>query len=128
MLKYFKINLIVVIFLLFFVNMVWAEELLTWDDCIKEAAKNHPDLIAAGEEIKQSVATKQVTASTLFPQIDANLNASTAKTESSPGKGSVGDSYNYGVSATQLIFDGTKTINNVKSASENIKAAKQNFR
>jgi outer membrane protein TolC len=128
MLRYFKINLIVSIFLLFFVNTARAEELLTWEGCIKEAAKNHPDLIAAGEEIKQSEASKQVTASALFPQVDANVNASTARTESSPGKSSIGDTYNYGLSATQLFFDGAKTINEVKSASEDIGATKQNFR
>jgi outer membrane protein TolC len=128
MLKYFKINLIVVIFLLFFVSSTKAEEFLTWEGCIKEAAKNHPDLIAAGEEINQSVASKQETASALFPQVDASVNASTASTASSPGKSTQADTYNYGLSATQLFFDGAKTINNVRSASEEIGAAKQNFR
>ncbi|MDD5561740.1 MAG: TolC family protein [Candidatus Omnitrophica bacterium] len=125
---YFRVNLIIIIFFFCLLSASKAEEVLTWQDCIKEAAKNHPDLIAAGEEIKQSEASKQVTASTLFPQVDANVNASTAKTESNPGKSSTGDTYNYGVSATQLFFDGAKTINDVKSASEDIKAAKQNFR
>ncbi|MFA4993627.1 MAG: TolC family protein [Candidatus Omnitrophota bacterium] len=126
--RYFKINLITAIFFFSIVMAVKAEDTLSWHDCIKEAAKNHPDLIAAGEEIKQSEAGKKITASALFPQVDANLNASTARTESSPGKSSKGDTYNYGVSATQLIFDGTKTINDVKSASEDINASKQNFR
>ena len=126
--RYSKINLIVIVFLLFFVSLVSAEELLTWQGCIREAAGNHPDLIAASEEIKQSEASKQETASALYPQVDANVDASTARTESSPGNSSVGDTYGYGISATQLIFDGTKTINNVKSASEDIKGAKQNFR
>ncbi|MBU1923899.1 MAG: TolC family protein, partial [Candidatus Omnitrophica bacterium] len=119
---------IVTIFLLSFVSAVKAEELLTWQGCIREAAKNHPDLIAAGEEIKQSESSKQVTASALFPQVDANVRASTARTESTPGKSTTGDTYNYGVSATQLFFDGAKTTSEVKSASEDIKAAKQNFR
>ena len=126
--SYFKIHLITAIFFFSIVISVKAEDTLSWHDCIKEAAKNHPDLIAAGEEIKQSEAGKKITASALFPQVDADLNASTARTESSPGKSSKGDSYNYGVSATQLIFDGTKTINDVKSASEDINASKQNFR
>ncbi|MDD5653824.1 MAG: TolC family protein, partial [Candidatus Omnitrophica bacterium] len=46
---------------------------------------------------------------------------------SSGGSGSTNDSYNYGVSGTQLIFDGTKTINNVRAASETIKASQENF-
>ncbi len=104
-----------------------AEESLSWQDCIKEAAKNHPDLIAAVEQVKQSQAEKKITASTLYPQVDSSLSASTARTDN--GKlSSSADSYTYGLSGTQLIFDGTKTIQDVKAASENIKASKENFR
>jgi len=104
-----------------------AEEILSWQDCIKEAAKNHPDLIAAQEEVNQAVAEKKITASALFPQIDANLGASTAKTAGTSGS-STADSYSYGVSGTQLIFDGTKTISNVRAASEQIQASQQNYK
>ncbi len=107
---------------------VKSESSLSWQDCIKEAAINHPDLIAAVEEIKQSEAAKKVTASTLFPQIDASLTASTARTASDNAPGTIADSYAYGVTGTQLIFDGTKTIQDVKAASENIKAFQQNYR
>ncbi|MDD4899604.1 MAG: TolC family protein [Candidatus Omnitrophica bacterium] len=103
-----------------------AEEQLSWHDCIREAAKNHPDLIAAQEQVVQSQAAKDITASGLYPQVDATLDASTGRT-SSGGSGSTSDSYNYGVSGTQLIFDGTKTINNVRAASETIKASQENF-
>lgn len=82
-----------------------AEETLLWEDCIKEAAGNHPDLIAAEENIKQSQADKAITASSLFPQIDANLNASTAQSasrSSTTGKivKTISDSYSFGVSGT----------------------------
>lgn len=107
---------------------VYAQETLTWEDCIKEAAKNHPDLIAAEQEIKQSEATKRITASTLYPQIDSNLDASTQRTASNKAVASITDSYNYGLSATQLIFDGMKTVNEVNAAAENINASKQNFK
>ncbi|MDD5097624.1 MAG: TolC family protein, partial [Candidatus Omnitrophica bacterium] len=105
-----------------------ADEVLTWGDCIKEAAKNHPDLIAAGEEVKQSEASKQETASGLYPQIDGEVSASTAQSSSSAGQSTKADSYGYGVTGTQLIFDGLKTINNVKAAQQDIDAAKQGFR
>jgi len=123
------ILLIPVIFLAgLFGNIYAAEEILTWNDCIGEAAKNHPDLIAAVEEIKQSQAAKRITASTLYPQVDANVNASRVRTASDSAPGVTADSYSYGVSATQLIFDGTKTIQDVKAASETIKASQQNYR
>lgn len=125
--KFIKITIIILLWG-FFAHTAYAEETLSWQDCVKEAAKNHPDLIAAVEEIKQSEAAKKITASALFPQIDANLNASTARTASDNKPGATADSYTYGVSGTQLIFDGNKTINNVRANSEDIKASQQNYR
>jgi len=104
-----------------------AEEILSWQDCIKEAAKNHPDLISAQESVKQSEASKKITASALFPQVDSNLSASTARTDTG-ATSSTADTYSYGVTGTQLLFDGAKTINNVKAAKEFLKAAQYNYR
>jgi len=123
-----RVYFLTLVFLAIFYNLVSAEEILSWQDCVKEAAKNHPDLIAAVEEVKQSEAAKKITASTLYPQIDANLDASSARTASDNKPATVADSYTYGLSATQLIFDGTKTIQNVKAASETIKASQQNYK
>ncbi len=100
-----------------------AEEMLTWQDCVKEAAKNHPDLISAQESIKQSEASKKITTSTIFPQIDASASGSTTETA-----GKATDSYKYGVSGSQLLFDGFKTSNNINAASENIKAAQFSYK
>jgi outer membrane protein TolC len=108
-----------------------AEETLTWQDCVREAAKNNPDLIAAVENINQQKAAKDITASTLYPQVESSLNASTARTTNDSGgvsKASKADSYSYGVNGTQLIFDGFKTVNDVKSASEDVKAADEAYR
>jgi len=130
-LKNFLKNSAVLFILLYFClfNLAYAEELLNWQDCIKETAKNNPDLIAAQEEVKQSEASKNITASTLYPQVDANLNAATSRNSSGNGTGkTIGDSYSYGVTGSQLIFDGTKTINNVKAADETVKAFKQNYK
>ncbi len=125
--KYFNIFLAFLLFLSVSFNKAIAEEVLTWQNCIKEAAKNHPDLIAAGESVKQSEASKKITASTLFPQVNSNLSASTARTDTGTSK-TTGDTYTYGVTGTQLLFDGTKTINNVKAATENIKASQESYR
>jgi outer membrane protein TolC len=114
-----------------FINNARAEEALTWQDCIKEAQKNHPDLISAQESIKESEAAKKITASTLFPQIDSNVGASTTKTTTSTSgtkTTKTTDAYTYGATATQLLFDGLKTLDNVKAASENVKAAQYNYK
>jgi outer membrane protein TolC len=125
--KYIKFLIISLLFFYGFLISARAEETLTWEDCIKEAAKNHPDLIASQESVKQSEASKKITASTLFPQVDSNLSAKTARTDTGTSN-ATGDTYTYGVTGTQLLFDGTKTINNVKAAKEFIIAAKQGFR
>jgi len=111
-----------------------AEEALMWADCLAEAKKNNPDLISASENINQQKAGKTITASSLFPQINASADATRQKTSSSAGstssssKNPATNSYSYGVSGSQLIFDGFKTINNINAANENINAAGQNYR
>ena len=65
MAKYTKILGLILFFAACFFSGSQAEEALTWGDCIKEAAKNHPDLIAAQESVKQSSADKDATASAL---------------------------------------------------------------
>lgn len=107
-----------------------AEEILTWEDCLAEANKNNPDLISAFENLNQQKANKSITASTLYPQVDANLDASRAGTSNTIGSATTKtttDTYTYGLSGTQLIFDGFKTTNKIKSASESINAAQHNY-
>jgi outer membrane protein TolC len=119
-----KLLITIILFLLGFFPKASAEEVLTWEDCLAEAKKNHPDLISAEESVKQSEADKKITSSQVLPQINSNLDFSTQKTS---GAKSV-NSYSYGVSGSQLLFDGAKTINNVKAAGENIKVARFNYR
>jgi len=127
-----KLSVIILFLLCFMLHKASAEEVLTWQGCIKEAARNHPDLISAQESVKESEASKKITASTLFPQIESNVDASRAKTTSVSSSGSkttrTASTYTYGASATQLLFDGLKTLDNVKAASENIKAAEYNYK
>jgi TolC family type I secretion outer membrane protein len=132
MYKHPKILLISVLFLFGFLsNKAPAEEALTWGACIEEARKNHPDLISAQESVKQYEAGKKITASTLYPQIDSSADASRARTKTTASgkttKKTV-NSFGYGVTGNQLLFDGLKTANDVKAASENIKAAQYNYR
>ena len=103
---------------------VSAEEVLTWEDCVKEAAKNHPDLISATEAIKESEAARTVSASGQYPQVNASAGGTITK---STGHATA-DSYSASLTGSQLVFDGMKTGNNVNAAVEDIKASKQNFR
>ncbi|HNW39582.1 MAG TPA: TolC family protein [Candidatus Omnitrophota bacterium] len=128
------INSVIIILSLSFISPAFcAEEILTWDGCLAEAGKNNPELISAVEIINQEKAGKDITASALYPQISTNLGVATrGATSTSVATGvktsTTTDTYSYGVSGTQLLFDGSKTRNNVKSAAENIKAAQQGYR
>jgi outer membrane protein TolC len=126
-----RVVIIILLFLSATLAQARAEEFFSWQDCLSEAKKNNPDLIYAVEGISEKKASKSITASALYPQIDANLDASTAKTSTtSAGNTTIStqDSYSYGLDGSQLIFDGLKTIHDVKAAAENVKAAQENYR
>jgi outer membrane protein TolC len=128
-----KIRKAAVFLIILCLSGVWsgnslAEEILTWQDCLAEAKKNHPDLISAVETINEEKAGKAIAASGLYPQIEASLGASTAETEASDGTKTTTDSYSYGLSGRQLIFDGFQTINDIKTAGQNLKVAEENYR
>ncbi len=101
-----------------------ADNSLSWRDCLREAARNHPDLIAAQELVVQSQADKKTTISGALPQFTADLNASSVNL-STTGSTNV---FGYGVSGSLLLFDGFKTFNNIDAASENIRAARESFK
>jgi len=113
------------------------DENLTWEDCLTQASHNHPDLFSAIQQVRQSQDTKAITASGLFPQATASLSVTQNKSQSPStafaenGTGAIqqsGNSYAYGLSGSQLLFDGFKTINNLKASSENVKATQENFK
>lgn len=120
-------RILVSIFLVFSqLNNVYAVEELTWTNCIGEAAKNNPDLVVSLEAANQKKAARQVTASGLYPQATGAMSAQRTGT----GLGNSGttvNSFSYGVSGTQLIYDGGKTINSYNSASEAYKAAREGY-
>ena len=130
MFKYFKFFFLFILLLFIFLNSVAAEEILTWGDCLTEAKKNNPNLISAEEAVNAQKAGKTITASSLYPQINGSADASNTRTSMVGKSNSAVDSssYSYGITGRQLIFNGLKTINDVKSASENVKASEQAYR
>lgn len=118
---------IIFIVVLFICQPLWADENLTWKDCLQQASLNHPDLLSAKEIIRQFQDTKIITASTLWPQASSNLSVTQLKSSSASDASSKTTNYAYGVSGSQLLFDGFKTINNVKASQENVKASQWGF-
>ena len=99
-------------------------EVLTWQDCLREALQNNPDLLSAKEKINQTLEEKKITRSTLLPQITAGLSSKKSRTATRD----VSNTYSYNLTGKQLLFDGFKTIYDIKSASLSVKAAKYEYR
>ena len=112
------------LFLLCFVgNSAIAEEILSWQECLKEAKEHHPDLIAEEEKLNQAKANKAIAKSGFLPQISSQLSGKTTKTATADKA----DTYAYSVTGQQLIFDGFKTVHDIDVASENIKSAQYDY-
>ena len=123
MYRYIKLFVIFSLLLFFFSSETKAGGILTWEDCVREAIKNNPDLISASKNSKQSKADKAITMSTMLPQISAD--GSDKKMETDAKKEYEASSYS--ITGKQLLFDGFKTSNDVKAASETINASQYNY-
>jgi outer membrane protein TolC len=117
----------VLIFLVLFFCLYLAEakgeELLTWDDCVREAKKNHPDLISAQERLNQAKSNKAISMSNILPQVTSDLTQTTSKTAGNEKA----DTYSYSVSARQLVFDGLKNFYDIRAAAENVKSSEHDY-
>jgi outer membrane protein TolC len=103
---------------------VGAEEVLTWGDCVKEARKNHPDLLSAEEVVNQAQANKSITISNILPQISTELSERTSHSDAL----TTTDTYSYGITAQQLLFDGLKTPYDIATAAKNVKSAQYDYK
>jgi len=94
---------------------VQAQTSYTWQDCVQEANKNHPDIISARERVSQSRAIEEGVAGPLSPQVGIDVGI-TPFGESSSG---TSEHYSYGLSGSQLLYDGSKTASQVNEARQN---------
>jgi len=100
---------------------------LTWEDCVREASRNNPDLVVAGESIYQARASKAIAVSGVYPQLNASASGSESKNKIDSEKTTTSDTYSYGLSGSLLIFDGLKSSNSIKAAAQNIVAAQESY-
>lgn len=121
--RFIKFLAIFLLFFCFVANGVRAEEILTWEDCLTEAKKNHPDLVSAEAKIDQAEANKKITSSNLLPQISSDMSVRASGTDNQDRN----DTYSYGITGRQLLFDGFKTFYDRKAASENITSARYDY-
>ncbi|MFI4963368.1 MAG: TolC family protein [Legionellales bacterium] len=122
------------------------DEILTWRACVNYALKHNPDLQSSMELINKNKATEGIARSGYLPKIDANIGLTTS---TSDGKTvntlsdkarqifstlntnnsieTVTNPLTYGVSGSQLIFDGMKTVYDIKAARSNTEDAKYQY-
>ena len=91
-------------------------KIFTWMDCIKMAEKYNPDLISAREKINQKEVAKKIIRADLLPQINATASGEHCKSEAESANNSATNTYSYGLTAKQLLFDGMKSVYDLKSA------------
>jgi outer membrane protein TolC len=114
-------------------------ETLTWKDCVDETIKNNSELKSAAEKVTETKAQGWSSFASALPQISAygsgSRNGQDLTTQSNIGGvdyTTLGtthtDSYSYGLTGRQLIFDGFSTLHLMLSASESSKAAEENYK
>lgn len=118
MVRYIKIIIIILLFSCSYIDELRTEDMLTWEDCVKEAVKNNPDLIAEKENLIQAKADKSIAVSDLLPQISSSASGKTSRAST----GVTTDTYSYSITGSQLLFDGFKTPYDIASASEDLKS------
>lgn len=101
-------------------SFAFAQEILTWQDCLREAQENHPDLISARERLNQAKANKAIVVSGVLPHLSSEVSRSASQNRS--------DSYSYGITGRQLLFDGFKSSYQISSAQENIKSFQYRYK
>ncbi|PKL36054.1 MAG: hypothetical protein CVV44_17685 [Spirochaetae bacterium HGW-Spirochaetae-1] len=98
----------------------------TWESCVKTALAHNPDLLSSREIINQKKAARGIARSPLLPQISATASGEKSSGSSGAGYGST-ERYAYGITAKQLVFDGFKSVYDLKSADAEINSSLYNY-
>ena len=105
------------------VNFAYAENVLTWQECVSISLENHPDLISAAEKVTQAKADHTIEISGALPSVSSS--ASGKRSKSATGK--THNTYAYDISGQQIVFDGFKTSSDVSNAFKTYQAEKYNY-
>lgn len=100
-------------------------EPLTWDDGVREAAANNPDLAAAREAVRVAGLQHRISYSTFYPQL--SLDAEQSVTRHGNSEFSEGAGGNVGLSLRQSLFSGFRNRAAVRRASADVEFAEANL-
>ncbi|MDD2708735.1 MAG: TolC family protein [Verrucomicrobiae bacterium] len=113
-------------------------ENLTWNDCVREAVENNPDIKASWHALQSSEAVRKGSYSDFFPQITVNAGRTRAyqPADESAGVTAFGGAasateyttqYTANITLQQMVFDGFKTRGNVDKARAEARLALANL-
>ncbi len=118
-------------------QFLYGQEVVSWQECVQYAQQNNPSLKSSRESLNKSRAGTGIARSAYLPQINASAGASADRSINKTTGGwqdtltatqnlqqlsgnrsnsTITNSFNYGISGKQMIFDGMKTIYDIKSA------------
>lgn len=107
-------------------------EVLSWQDCVREAGKNNTELRAAAEAVSKAEAEYSSSHSAFLPTVSAsagyNRGNSSGGGAFSGASSSVSDQYSLGVSVTENIFNGFKDVASLNQAKGSLEASRAAFR
>ncbi|MBN1534614.1 MAG: TolC family protein [Spirochaetes bacterium] len=113
-----------------------AEDVYTWDECVRVAGENHPDLRQASALVEKAKSSRGATRSAYLPQLSldaaaqrssgssSSMQQSSTRSSTYTSSDSSRTTYSYGISGTQLVFDGMKTLYDVKAAGSQVDEAR----
>ncbi len=105
------------LFLFLSSSPLFAEQALTFDDCVREATKANPEIRAATLQIQSSKFKTRAMQSGFFPQVSTGLRYDYGN--GSGNTSSSNSSYSANVTATQDLFSGFSDVAKVKQAQAN---------
>ena len=118
-----KAHLFVIGCMILNVTFTYSQEILTWEECVRRAKAEHPDLISAAEKVKQTKADRDIAISAILPQLDSELSAGKSKAAGKKAK----ETYSYSVSGRQLVFDGFKSASGISGSLKTVTAQEYDY-
>lgn len=106
------------------VRIVSGAESLDWKLCVREALEKNRELIAAKSSWEESLYAVRSAGSKYLPE----LSGSASYGRSKAGESDQSDSYSYGLSARQMVYDGGRTSSDVGVARARADASEQSLR
>ena len=118
-----KVYLSIFLFTISVTHYAYSEQPVTWEECVREAKENNPELMSAAEKVKQAKRNIDIDISATLPQVDSDLSGK----RSQAGGKKPANAYSYGMTGSQLVFDGFKTSSEISNSMKLLQAEEYNY-